>query len=211
MWAIVLVIVGLAIVFLVFFPALIPKMPKELPVSLPTEIKVSMPEIKFPELPDPTKALEGFVEKIPTVEDVGKTVTETISPIIDVIPTIDEVTEGIKELTPEWVKDPLKPLKDAFKLEVRLKTPEEIEATFTGLGEAIDKNITQPVTKVITYEAPEYIKPLPSIEPEKTTVNVIGDALTGLGEAIDQNITKPLTQILPTKEPEIFKRIVRGH
>lgn len=214
MWMVVLVIVGLAIVFLVFAPALTTKLPTELPISLPTEMKIAMPEIKFPEItfpeiPDPTKALEGFVAKIPTLDDVKDAVKETVAPIIDVIPTLDEVKETIVDITPDVIKDP-----SGWMYEHRVEERLAPWPTLREVGETVDNVIVKPVTglvEAVTTE-PEFVPPtLPSIEPEKTTVNVISDALTGLGQAIDQNITQPITQILPTAKPKVFDRIVRGH
>ena len=175
-------VAGIASFALVVYPLLKEKAPAivEVPTlmqalpQIPTDITVTLPEIKlpegfklpeipkleippFPEFPDFAKV----VEILPSTEDIKK---DIIDPFLDKIPTVEDV----KELVPTWVKDPM----GSF-----------VTDPLTGLGESIDKNITKPLATV---------SPVVTISQIPAIAKSLEQPLTGLGEAIDQNISKPI-------------------
>ena len=133
-------------------PQLIP-MP-QMP-TLPTEIKVSLPEITFPEIPafpeitfpeipafpDFEKIVNTIMDRLPSTEDFKK---DIIDPFVKKIPSVDDITTIIEEKMPKWIKDPAGYFHEKRVLEhiSPIPTGREVGEWATGAGQAYDQWVT---------------------------------------------------------------------
>lgn len=193
----------------------VPTLMQALP-QIPTEIKVSLPEIQFPditipeipafpditipeipafpELPDFEEIINNIIDVLPSTEDIKETI---IDPVIDIIPTVEE----LEDVIPDWVKDP------------SLLIPKYVKDPVGYIQEKADEIATSIEEKVI--DIVETIKPLPEtiedIVPTEIVsptnipiVNILKDPLHGLGQGIEQNLTKPANDLVNTIGSFIF-------
>lgn len=137
MWYLVIAaVVGVAVLAMLFLPQLketaskVVEVPQVIAMpsipSLPTEIKFDLPKIEFPEITGLEKLFQApltFIEKLPTLEDF---------------------TKAVKEVTPTWAKDPL-----GYTLDKTLgEAGRSAEGYFESVGIGIEENISKPIGDV---------------------------------------------------------------